>query len=660
MLLGLGLAQAQIDGAGAEPPVTATVSDPPPEGDIAAPLADAERLAARGEFDAAREVLAKAETQARNDAERNALDRAQAQMDFRRGAYADALAHHERVMGRAAASNDLAALAQAELDIAILQRRQGRLTEALGGFERALALFRRIEHRDGVAATLTHIGLIRLNQGEYSIALENLGESRELQAAGAQAELDRTLHYLGLLYAGLREYETSRAFLERGLAEARRHADAGREAPLLGSMAKVANLRGSYSEALGLARESMRVADRLNSPPGRVYARLEEGRALLGLDRLDEARVALEDGAAIAQSIQQLATLADFQSQLAEVAHRQGRDADALQLWNLALPAYQKGDDQPQLLTNYRLMIPVLRKRGEFERALDIAEESLQVQEQISGLNMNRRLAVLESQHKSEAAQREIEILRRDNEIKDLQLREDQARRASITIIIIGLIAAALLLAWRYIESRRFARSLELSNRQISESRAELATAHAELEKRAELLACAASTDPLTGIANRREFTQRLDRLFADAVARKENLTVLLMDVDHFKRVNDTLGHSVGDQVLIAIALVLQQTVRTGTLLARWGGEEFVVLLPGADGPSGMRLAERLREAVNTIRREEVSQISISVGVASLAGRSLGRPEDLFQEADNALYAAKEAGRNCVRASPLSGVPATD
>lgn len=633
---------------GASPPSTAQGID----ASMAARLAEAERQAATGNHDAAEAALAEAARLARSAVEQDAVDRVLAQMNFRRGLYAEARALHERVLQRASARSDLVSLAQAELDIAILRRRQGELNAALGGFERALALYRQLDDRDGIAAVLTHIGLIRLNQGEYSAALESLGESRRLQEAGARAELDRTFHYLGLLYAGLREYETSRKFLEQGLAEARREADPTREAPLLGSMAKIANLRGAHAEALGLAQESLRLADRLNSPPGRAYARLEEGRALVGLERFDEARQVLETGAEVASRIDQRATLADFRALLAEVARRQGRDDDALALWDLALPSYRQGDDQPQLLTSYRSMIPVLRERGEWKRALEVAEESLQVQEQISGLNMNRRLAVLESQHKTEAAQREIEILRRDNEIKALRLREEETRqwRGMMVILTLGLLA--ILLAWRYRESRRFARRLARTNAELVQSRAELAQAHTELEKRADLLARAASTDPLTGVANRREFTQRLGRLFDDAQQRGQPLTLLLVDVDHFKRFNDTFGHAVGDEVLCSIAAALQTTVRAGTLLARWGGEEFVVVLPGADADAGVRLAERLRQAVHAIRREDVTRVTVSIGVATTQGRHVQRQEDLFEAADQALYQAKQKGRDQVVLAP--------
>lgn len=621
--------------------------------EIAAPLqarlVEAERLAASGDFAMAGTVLKEASgLAAAGSAEIDAVDRVSAQIEFRRGRYPEALALQRGILERASRRGDTASVARAETDIAILLRRQGDLSPALSGFERALNLYRQLKDNDGIADVLTHIGLIRLNQGLYSTSLESLRESLKLQQAGAKAEIERTYHYLGLLYAGLREYETARTFLDRGLAEARRLADPSREAPLLGSMARTANLAGSHSEALTLALEAERLAERLGSPPGQAYALLENGRAKLGLNKLDEAREALLRGAAVAERLGQRSTLARYRATLAEVAARQDRPEEALALWQQALPEFKSGDDQPQLLDSYKLMVPLLRAQGEETRALDIAMESLALQEQLAGLDMNRRVAVMESAYRAQEAERQIELLQRDLEIQALKLRQESLGRWLATFGVLSLLVIAGLLGFRYRESRRLGRQLFEANAELERNREALALANVELEKRAEALAHAASIDPLTGIANRRAFVERFEVHWADAMSRHTPLSIALIDVDHFKRINDTQGHAVGDSVLCALATTLQSLLRAGTLLARWGGEEFVVLIPGANAQAAGGLAERLRAAVENLRREDLPPITISVGVASLSGRTRLRPEGLFDEADGALYAAKTAGRNRV------------
>jgi diguanylate cyclase (GGDEF)-like protein len=652
LLLPVGLAAQAVDARWAGDPLAPAV-----QVEIAAPLqarlVEAERLAASGDFVMAGTVLGEATALATPDsAEIDAVDRVSAQIAFRRGSYSDALALHRAILDRASRRGDILSVARAETDIAILLRRQGELSQALSGFERALNLYRQTRDNDGIANALTHIGLIRLNQGLYSSALESLRESLQLQQAGANAEIERTYHYLGLLYAGLREYETARSYLDRGLAEARRLADPSREAPLLGSMARTANLAGSHSEALTLALDAERLAQRLDSPPGLVYALLENGRAKLRLNQLADAREALQRGAAVAERLGQRSTLARYHATLAEVAARQGQPDEALALWQQALPEFRTGDDQPQLLDSYNVMIPLLREQGQIERALDIAIESLSLQEKLAGLDMNRRVAVMESSYRAQQSERQIELLQRDLEIQALKLRQESLGRWLSTFGLLSLLVIAGLLAFRYRESRRLGQQLAEANAKLEQSRGALVVANVELEHRAEALAHAASIDALTGIANRRAFVERFDVHWADAISRREQLSIALIDVDHFKRINDTHGHAVGDAVLCALANTLRGLLRNGTVLARWGGEEFVVLIPGADSQAAAGLAERLRSAVDGLQRDDLPPVTISIGVASLSGRTRLRPGGLFDEADGALYAAKTSGRNRVVVVP--------
>ena len=170
-----------------------------------------------------------------------------------------------------------------------------------------------------------------------------------------------------------------------------------------------------------------------------------------------------------------------------------------------------------------------------------------------------------------------------------------------------------------------------------------------------------ALTDPLTGLKNRRCF----DRVIAEAIALKPDglggYSLLMLDVDHFKRVNDTYGHLFGDKVLRSIAQVLEASVRGRDAVARFGGEEFAALLPQTDLAGARLLADRIRESVanGRIRRndssEQVGNITISVGVAEyLPGETV---ESFIQRADQALYASKQNGRNRVTAAD-STVPA--
>jgi len=179
---------------------------------------------------------------------------------------------------------------------------------------------------------------------------------------------------------------------------------------------------------------------------------------------------------------------------------------------------------------------------------------------------------------------------------------------------------------------------------EIEEAHRQARAAQAELRR-------LASVDELTGVANRRWFTAMAGRELERCRRFNHQLALLMIDVDHFKRVNDTHGHAVGDEVLKAFTRVLESNLRSVDLLGRLGGEEFAVVLPEADQKAATHTAERLRLAVEGLQFPfedgSVLRITTSVGIAGMAltGESL---DSLLARADSALYAAKHQGRNRV------------
>jgi diguanylate cyclase (GGDEF)-like protein len=158
-----------------------------------------------------------------------------------------------------------------------------------------------------------------------------------------------------------------------------------------------------------------------------------------------------------------------------------------------------------------------------------------------------------------------------------------------------------------------------------------------------------AREDPLTGLANRRAFDEALTAEMARSERAGSKLSILLIDLDRFKAVNDELGHLEGDRCLALTGAAIARRIRAGDRAFRWGGDEFVVLLPGTQRPGVLRTAERLRAAVAEapVALDGASvAVTVSVGWANWSGDT---PDDLLLRADRALYAAKDAGRDAVR-----------
>jgi len=168
-----------------------------------------------------------------------------------------------------------------------------------------------------------------------------------------------------------------------------------------------------------------------------------------------------------------------------------------------------------------------------------------------------------------------------------------------------------------------------------------------------------ALTDALTGCFNRRSFEMQLEREVRIAMRQRQPLSVVLLDIDHFKRVNDTYGHDAGDAALRYVAGMLREELRGVDTAARYGGEEFVVVLPQAGTEGAVVVAERLRERLAGMEVPGVGRITASFGVATYPLHGSGR-EEMVKAADRALYEAKAGGRNQVRVAESVEQEVTD
>jgi diguanylate cyclase (GGDEF)-like protein len=160
--------------------------------------------------------------------------------------------------------------------------------------------------------------------------------------------------------------------------------------------------------------------------------------------------------------------------------------------------------------------------------------------------------------------------------------------------------------------------------------------------------------DQLTGIPNRRNFDTRLSVEWGRATREDTPISILMVDIDHFKHYNDTYGHQQGDKALRLVAQILAKTIkRTTDFYARWGGEEFVVLLPNSDSAGGMKIAEQLRQNIEAAElpyddEGNFTKLTVSIGVNSYTPMLEGSVDQFISRADKALYDAKNSGRNKV------------
>ncbi|MBK8266882.1 MAG: diguanylate cyclase [Planctomycetes bacterium] len=193
--------------------------------------------------------------------------------------------------------------------------------------------------------------------------------------------------------------------------------------------------------------------------------------------------------------------------------------------------------------------------------------------------------------------------------------------------------------------------------REVHRINAEMALTHQRLNQANEQLRRMATTDELTGMLNRREAMNRLEQLWISMGRYNQLFSCIMIDIDYFKRFNDTHGHAAGDRVLKATAQVLRMNCRKSDLVCRVGGEEFLILCPGVGTKGAGVCAEHLRSAVESTAVDYEGtplMVTISLGIAE-ATKALPNYDELLKHADEALYASKDAGRNRTTCAPLIG-----
>jgi diguanylate cyclase (GGDEF)-like protein len=200
------------------------------------------------------------------------------------------------------------------------------------------------------------------------------------------------------------------------------------------------------------------------------------------------------------------------------------------------------------------------------------------------------------------------------------------------------------------------ARKLEESQRNVEEVNQRLRAQNAELQGMNEVLEQLSITDGLTKLHNHRFFHEHLAREVKRADRSTEPLSLVLVDIDHFKQWNDRLGHAAGDEILRRVADVMNRLIRETDVLARYGGEEFALIAPNTETAGAIQLAEKIRSTIAQTNfvielPSESHSLTVSIGVALY--RDSGT--DLFNQADRALYSAKEQGRDCVVVADVDG-----
>lgn len=531
-----------------------------------------------------------------------------------------------------------------------IARRRGELQDALAFQQESLRIARAADRPADAALALVNIGTVLRDMGRFSEAMDQQLQALEIRKQlGPGNRVDVPYRNIGLLYREIEDTQSAREYLEKAISAAREEHDPAALPSALGSYATLLNDIGESAIALDTARRALAIDSRLGDRQGIALERLEAARALIALQRWDEASIEVEAALKLGESMRQADVLGRALLYRGDFHAGRGELAAAEAAYGRSLDYLTRAKLKPQLHAAYKAIEGLLEARGEVRQALAYTRKRASLREELLGVTAARRMAVLELKQDRERSERQVELLRLDNSLKALNLRTEALRRRIGIGFIVMLVALLGVVFWRLRDARRTARLLARKNAEISAQDEALRSANARLTMQASDLFRAATTDPLTALSNRGHAMQQMIEQFDRHKAQGMRFSLLLLDLDRFKPINDSMGHQFGDRVLIAAARVLREEMRDGDPLGRYGGEEFIAALPGAGSDEALVTAERLRLAVQRrlgVLEGQAIDLTASIGLAELHETGATSLSALIAAADDALYRAKGLGRN--------------
>ncbi|GAB4581046.1 MAG: hypothetical protein Fur0022_37910 [Anaerolineales bacterium] len=468
---------------------------------------------------------------------------------------------------------------------------------ALVSYNRSLEFFKTLNKPLEIAREENHIGVIFGRLGDHSTSIQHLlAAHRIFEEQGEKSQQAISLNNIGFTYVLINEHKKALHYLLKGLKLAREVNDARALTNTLDSLCHAYRGLKDFDNALAYGLESVDVARQLGEPRTECEYTLSVGVVYLACQDMPNALAFLEKSYQLAQKLGFRREEAEVLRQLARIHFQQNEPQLAFTRLHRALALAEEIEARHELIKTHNDLAMAYKKAGDFEKALTHYERFHRIKEEVFNDQADMRFKSLETAHRLEQAQKEAEIYRLKNQ--DLQTEIEQRKQAQ---------------------------------------------EHAEH---------IATIDPLTGLFNRRHFFHLAESAFTKALYDTTPLCVLMFDIDHFKKVNDTYGHLIGDKVLSMASMLIRNELRASDILGRYGGEEFSVILPDTTIEQGHVVAERIRKTVEMTPLETekgLISITLSGGVGKIFvddSFSTLTLNVLIDRADQALYMAKQTGRN--------------
>ena len=534
--------------------------------------------------------------------------------------------HNKKLMART-----LNTLAEAE-------RHLGNLLIALEYSIRGLEIHKQVNDPVGYNKALVGAGIIYRHIGRYEKSLKHIYKAHLYYKKNNNAKaLAKTSNELGFIYSRLKQFDQARAYYQMAIDLSGKKIDSNTLASALREMAVIDLNAGDYESAMVMAKQAHEIYIKKNDKSkGSLAARIIAN--IYRAQKDDKNAITYyRESLALATEIKSIIYQIKAQTALAGIIIYKNTN-EAISLLEKSVELSTQYNHKSQTLYAYRKLVIAQKLLGNITEALGYAELEIALTDVIQKENDDNQLILAKANlysHKMEveleslrekAIYAQLELSKKNNEIEiaeqtrtitELELIKN--KYANITLVLLlGMCVLSVIFTYR-----RFIAS----------------------KKRNKELDYLAARDPLTNCYNRRVLFEHMKQDFSN-IEELDQYCIIMVDIDHFKKVNDTYGHSSGDSVLSSVANILQSCVRQDDIVARFGGEEFCIVLHQVSQNQVIRIAEIMRKKVEKSRFEDIS-VTCSFGATSIEFKAK-TPAELIEQADLALYQSKSLGRNQV------------
>lgn len=521
--------------------------------------------------------------------------------------------------------------------LAEAERYVGRLVIALDYSIRGLEIHKEINDPVGYAKALVGAGVIYQHISRYKKALKHFHEAHlYYKKIDDVINFAKTSNQLGFIYTRLKQFDEARAFYQLSIDLTER-IDPKLRASALREMAVLDLAAGHYESAMLMAKEAYLITKKNNNKFKASISARVIGNIYNAQQENKQAIIYYQEALSLATDIN--SKIYQIKAQIALAKSLIGINTEeAIERLTLSLALSTEIKNKEQTLYIYRQFRKAEKSRGNIAESLRYAEAEFSLMEVIENEKSKNDVVFTEANYYSYKMEMELESLREKSRLDKLELFKknneieiaNQSRKIAELELVknkYASITLALLLATCVLLVVFFYRRFIVSKRRNRE------------------LDYLAARDPLTNCYNRRILLDRMAKDFLDT-ERLDEYCIIMADIDHFKSVNDTYGHSAGDSVICGVANILQGSVRQNDIVARFGGEEFSIVLHRVPQNQAMHIAETMRKKIERAHFDDIT-VTCSFGVTSIQFEAPS-PEALIEQADIALYKSKSLGRNRV------------